>query len=212
MSYAANLSVFAVLLFGIIVVPGMDMLYVVTNTLTNGLKTGMSAVAGITAGGAVHTLWGGLAVGALLAISPSVLTAVLFAGAAYMAWIGFTLVRSSIRISADGTASGRGPVVAFRQGAVTCLLNPKAYLFIAAVYPQFVRPEYGSVVSQVLIMGIMTAVMQSAVYGAMALGAGKVREGIAQNPKVTMIVGRVAGVLFVLVAVLTVWQGLKAIG
>lgn len=212
MSYAANISIFAVLLFGIIIVPGMDMLYVVTNTLTNGLKTGMSAVAGITAGGAFHTLWGGLSVGVLLAISPSVLTGVLFLGAAYMAWIGFTLVRSSIHINADGTASGRGPVVAFRQGAVTCMLNPKAYLFIAAVYPQFVKPEFGPIVPQILVMGIMTAVMQAAVYGAMALGAGKVREGLSQNPKVTMVVGRVAGALFVLVAVLTVWQGLKAIG
>lgn len=211
MSYSANISIFAVLLFGVILVPGMDMLYVVTNTLTNGIRAGIAAVAGITAGGVVHTIWGGLSVGLLLAISPSVLTAVLFAGATYMAWIGFTLVRSSIRLNTDGTAVGRTPAVAFRQGAVTCLLNPKAYLFVFSVYPQFVKPEFGPIVLQVAVMGAMTAVMQTGVYAVMALGAGRVRQAMADNPRATVIVGRVAGALFVLVAIVTVWQGLKAL-
>lgn len=212
MSYAANLSLFAVLLFGIIIVPGMDMLYVVTNTLTNGLRAGFSAVAGITAGGVVHSIWGGLSVGVLLAISPSVLTAVLFLGAAYMVWIGITLVRSSIRIDADGTARDRSPAVAFRQGAITCLLNPKAYLFIAAVFPQFIRPEYGPILAQVAVMGLMVIVMQTGVYGTMALAAGRIRTTLGGNPMLTVMTGRIAGGLFILVAALTVWQGLKAIG
>lgn len=207
MSYAANLSLFTVLLFGIIVIPGMDMLYVVTNTLTRGVRTGFSAVAGITAGGVVHTIWGGLSVGVLLAISPNVLTAVLFIGAGYMIWIGCTLIRSSITIDTQGGTSGRSPAIAFRQGAITCLLNPKAYLFIASVYPQFVRPDYGPILGQVVVLGVLTALMQTGIYGGMALAAGRIRTGLAQNPGVTVMVGRVAGGLFILVAVLTVWHG-----
>ena len=60
MSYAQNLWLFAALLFGIIVVPGMDMLFVLTNALTGGRKAGFAAVSGMMLGGVVHTLSGTL--------------------------------------------------------------------------------------------------------------------------------------------------------
>lgn len=56
MSYDENLSTFAVLLFGIIIVPGMDMLFVITNARTGGHKAGLAATAGITFGRVFHTL------------------------------------------------------------------------------------------------------------------------------------------------------------
>ncbi|MBB3149620.1 threonine/homoserine/homoserine lactone efflux protein [Phyllobacterium trifolii] len=49
---------------------------------------------------------------------------------------------------------------AFRLGAVTCLINPKAYLFMLAVYPQFLRPDFGPLAPQAAVMAAMTAGMQ----------------------------------------------------
>ena len=58
MNYTENLWLFFVLLFGIIAVPGMDMLFVLANALTGGSNRGLAATAGIMLGGAVHTLNG----------------------------------------------------------------------------------------------------------------------------------------------------------
>ena len=209
MDYAQSLSIFTVLLFGIIVVPGMDMFFVIANALTGGRKAGMAAVGGIMAGGAVHTLFGALAVGALSRLPGVVFQAMILVGAAYMAWIGYTLLRSSITVDAIGKASTRSHWIAFRQGMVTCLLNPKAYLFVLAVYPQFIRPGFGPIWSQALVMGVMTAIMQLVIYGALALAAARGRDALTGNPAVTIWIGRGAGALFVLVALYTASHGVN---
>ncbi|WP_332691703.1 LysE family translocator [Devosia sp.] len=207
MDYAQALWIYLALLFGIIVVPGMDMFFVIANALTGGRKAGFAAVAGIMLGGAVHTLFGALAVGVLTQLPTMVFQAMILIGAAYMAWIGYTLLRSSITVDAIGKASTRSHWVAFRQGTITCLLNPKAYLFVLAVFPQFMRPEYGPIWSQALVMGAMTVAMQFLIYGALALAAGKGRDALIGNPQATIWIGRGAGALFVAAALFTAWHG-----
>jgi threonine/homoserine/homoserine lactone efflux protein len=62
-----------------------------------------------------------------------------------MAWIGVTLLRSSVTIHAVEGASSRPPGWHSAKEQVTCLLNPKAYRFVLAVYSQFLLPQYGPV-------------------------------------------------------------------
>lgn len=207
MDYAQALWLYLILLFGIIVVPGMDMFFVLANALTRGRKAGFSAVGGIMLGGAVHTLFGALAVGVLTQLPTMLFQAMILVGAAYMAWIGYTLLRSSITVDAIGGATARSDKVIFRQGLVTCLLNPKAYLFVLAVFPQFMRPEYGPIWSQALVMGLMTVAMQFLIYGGLALAAGKGRDALVGHPEVTIWIGRGAGALFVAAALFTAWHG-----
>lgn len=208
MDYSQALWIYLILLFGIIVVPGMDMFFVLANALTRGRRAGFAAVGGIMVGGAAHTLFGALAVGVLTQLPGMIFQAMILIGAAYMAWIGYTLLRSAITVDSIGAASTRTDWVAFRQGLVTCLLNPKAYLFVLAVYPQFMRPEYRPIWSQALVMGLMTVVMQFLIYGALALAAGKGRDALVGHPGVTTWIGRGAGALFVAVSLFTAWHGL----
>jgi threonine/homoserine/homoserine lactone efflux protein len=211
MTYTENLWLFFVLLFGIIAVPGMDMLFVLANALTVGRRAGLSATAGVMTGGAVHALIGATGVGVLLKLAPSLFTLMLFAGAAYMGWVGMTLVRSSIVVGVLGPGATRSSRMAFRQGAATCLLNPKAYLFTLAVFPQFLRPQYGALWSQALVMGAMIVTTQAGVYGGLALAAGASREFIVGRPQAIRFVGRAAGLLFIAVAAITVWHAWTAV-
>ncbi|MER8385059.1 LysE family translocator [Mesorhizobium sp. M0166] len=210
MGYAENLWLFFLLLFGIIIVPGMDMLFVLANALTGGGKRGLAATGGIMLGGMAHTLNGAVGVGLLMHFVPILYNPLLIAGAAYMAFIGLTLMRSSIKIGHERLAGSRSTWKAFRQGLVICLINPKAYLFVFAVYPQFLKPAYGPIWMQASIMGLMTIALQFAVYGALALTAGRSRNLLVANPRATAFAGRTAGLLLVAVSVLTAWQGLKA--
>ncbi|MET0742453.1 MAG: LysE family translocator [Microvirga sp.] len=212
MTYADNLWLFTALLFGIVVVPGMDMLYVLASTLSGGLRTGLAATAGLMAGGAVHTLFGALGVGILLAWAPLLFNAMLLAGTAYMAWIGVTLLRSAITVDPIGRAASQTLRAAFRRGAATCLLNPKAYLFVVAVYPQFMRPHFGPIWSQALVMGALTAGMQFAVYGGLALAASRSARLLTGNPGVSIWLGRGAGLLLIGMAAATAWSGFASYG
>lgn len=211
MDYAQSLWIYTVLLFGIVVVPGMDMLFAVTNALTGGRKAGAAAVGGLMLGGAVHAVIATFAVGVLLSLAPQAFTWLLLAASAYMAWIGFTLMRSSIVIDAIPEAERRRLWVIFSQGTITCLLNPKAYLFTLSVYPQFLRPTYGPLWTQALVLGALGVLMQFAIYGGMALAASQVRMLLVEKPLVTIWIGRIAGLLFVAVALLSAWHGVSTL-
>lgn len=207
MEYTAHLWLFAMLLIGIIVVPGMDMIFVLANALAGGTRAGLAAIAGIMVGGLVHTLTGTLGVGVLAVVLPQLFLPMLLVGAAYMIWIGIGLVRSAIVVDNVRGVIGSSLVAAFRGGLVTCLLNPKAWLFVMAVFPQFMRPNYGPIVMQALVMGLMTIITQFAVYGAVALGASRARTFLTGNAGATIAFGRAAGVLIILAALYTAWQG-----
>jgi threonine/homoserine/homoserine lactone efflux protein len=211
MTYAENLWLFFTLLFGIIIVPGMDMVFVMANALTGGRASGLTATAGIMAGGVFHTLYAALGVGFLLHLVPELFNVLLLAGAAYIAWIGFSLARSSISIASVEPGARLSRWTSFRRGALTSLLNPKAYLFMLAVYPQFLKPEFGPLWSQALIMAIMISLTQLAVYGSLALAAGRSRDVIVSSPRATAIIGKTVGVVLIAVAALTAWEGWRTL-
>ena len=207
MTYAENLWLFFTLLFGIIIVPGMDMVFVMANSLTGGRASGLTATAGIMAGGVVHTLYAALGVGFLLHMVPELFNLLLLLGAGYIAWIGISLAKSSIAIASVEPGARLSLWTSFRRGALTSLLNPKAYLFMLAVYPQFLKPQFGALWFQVLIMALMIAATQLAVYGGLALAAGRSRDVIVSSPRATAIIGKTVGVVLIAVAALTAWQG-----
>jgi threonine/homoserine/homoserine lactone efflux protein len=209
MTYAQTLWLYTVLLFGIIIVPGMDMFFVMANGLSGGKSRGLAATFGVMAGGIYHTLFGAIAVGLLLSLAPQVLTTLLIASAAYMVWIGYTLIKSSITVDHINAANTKTLAAAFRQGFVTCILNPKAYMFVIAVYPAFIQARFGPVWSQALVMGVLTAAMQFAIYGAVAVAAASGRNLLIRNPVATIWTGRALGAVFIIVALFTVYEALS---
>lgn len=138
---------------------------------------------------------------------PGLFNVLLVAGAGYIAWIGFSLIKSSITIGGIEGSDRLSRWASFRQGALTSLMNPKAYLFMLAVYPQFLKPQFGPIWSQALVMAAMIATTQFAIYGGLALAAGRGRDFLVGSPATTVWIGRAAGVVLVLVAAFTIWQG-----
>lgn len=208
---AALLWLFFSLVFGIIIVPGMDMTFVLANALAGGRRLGLYATAGVVAGGAVHVAVGALGVGAVLKLFPALFNVLLFAGALYIAWIGLCLLRSGASLGTVREARSRSAAAAFRQGMLTCLLNPKAYLFMFAVFPQFLRPEAGEVWLQAAILGVIIAVTQFGVYGGLAVAAGGGRGVLAGHPRAEAVLGRAVGALLIVVAALTLVEGWRSI-
>jgi threonine/homoserine/homoserine lactone efflux protein len=209
MAYFEHLWLYFILLVGIVIVPGMDMMFVLANALVGGRRSGLAATAGIMAGGATHTVIGLTAVAILSKLMPAVFSTMLIVGSLYMLWIGWQLSQSAIEVDAVETAARKPTGRVFTQGLVTSLVNPKAWMFVMSVFPQFMKPDYGPLLPQALAMGIMTISVQGAIYGGLALAALKSRNALIASPSTTVLIGRGAGWLLMAVAALTLWEALR---
>lgn len=204
MTHAPQLWVFFVLVFGVVLLPGMDMAFVLASALTGGRRAGFYAVAGIVTGGAFHVAMATLGLSVVVTLIPGALRALLLVGSLYTAWIGISILRAASVVLPDAEAVAAR--VVFRRAAGTNLSNPKAYLFTLAVIPQFVRPQ-GNLWFQALVLWLICAVNQVGIYGTLAVVAGQARSFLFRRPRVLVAVQRTVGVLLLIAAVFTAVSG-----
>jgi threonine/homoserine/homoserine lactone efflux protein len=207
----AQLGLFFVLVFGVVLLPGLDMAFVLGSALAGGRGRGLAAVGGIVTGGICHVVMTALGISALVKVFPSAFNALLIAGGLYIAWIGISLMRSDSAFSMNAATDAASRVATFRQGMITCLLNPKAYLFMLAIFPQFLRPEYGPIWVQAVVLWLIIALNQLCVYGGLALMADRARRWLLAKPAAGTLAVRTVGGLLVGAAVLTVFQGWRRV-
>ena len=176
----STLALFAAACLALAVTPGPDMLLVASRSAAQGRAAGFMALAGIQAGLYCHALAAAFGLSGLFLAVPYAYDAVRYAGAAYLAFLAWQALRGGV-VSPGAppravdparrkTAAGQ----AFRQGLVTNLLNPKVALFVLALFPQFVRPEAGSVAGQILVLATVLNAIGFAVNGAVVLAASRV--------------------------------------
>jgi threonine/homoserine/homoserine lactone efflux protein len=202
-----TLWLFALLVFGIIAMPGMDMAFVLSSALADGRRGGLAALTGIVAGGLVHVVMGALGVGLLLQAFPSAYRTVLVAGALYLAWIAWTLWRDPGALGEVAAAEPRTPQQTLLRALATCLLNPKAYLFMVAVFPQFLRPGAMPLALQAAVLWLVIAVTQVLVYGGVALGAHRLRGRLAATTRQQQRLCRQLALLLAGTAAWALWHG-----
>ncbi len=120
--------------------PGPDTLYILGRSAAQGRAAGVVSAVGIGVGAVIHTLLGAAGLTALVAASATAYQIVKWAGAAYLVYLGLTMIFSR----ADGPAQAARPPQSlarvFRQGVLTNVLNPKVALFFLALIPQFIAP------------------------------------------------------------------------
>ena len=146
--------------------PGPDVLYIVTNALRSGARTGIVAALGITAGCFVHIFAAAIGVSALMAASATAFTLLKWAGAAYLVWVGLRMLLArapppgaSIAINSIAVSAHQESVKAlkrvFFQGFWTNALNPKVALFFLAFVPQFIAPGVQHKALAFLLLGLL---------------------------------------------------------
>lgn len=208
MTSMAHLWLFFVLVFGIVLLPGLDMACVLGCTLGGGRRAGLASIGGIVTAAVAHVAIGGLGLAAILLVMPALFNALLVVGAAYVAWIGLSLLRSGALFGAGaGPSAGVALPTAYRRGMLTNLLNPKAYAFMLAVFPQFVRREWGPIWLQAVVLGAIIVTTQLSVYGTVVFAAARARGWLATRPRALAGIGRCVGLLLLAVALFSAIEG-----
>jgi threonine/homoserine/homoserine lactone efflux protein len=138
------------------ITPGPDTLYIIGRSSNHGARAGTVAALGISAGMLVHICAAALGLSAILSASATAFTAVKLLGAAYLLYVGFSLIRSAAAVQPSQVAS-EVRVAALRgiflQGFFTNVLNPKVALFFLAFLPQFVAADAASKPLAFLFLG-----------------------------------------------------------
>jgi RhtB (resistance to homoserine/threonine) family protein len=131
--------------------PGPDFAMVVRQSLAHGRRPAVWTSIGIGSAILVHVTYTVLGIGILLLTSPLLFSAVKFAGAGYLAWIGIKALRSRPRRELAGAPAGAEaelaapaqpmPRAAWLTGFLTNLFNPKVTLFFVAIFAMLVDPR-----------------------------------------------------------------------
>jgi threonine/homoserine/homoserine lactone efflux protein len=153
-----DLWLFVVSGFLLNVTPGPDTLYIVGRSTLQGRRAGIVAALGIGAGTLVHILAASLGLSAILAASATAFAVVKWVGAAYLVYVGFSLILAARRRPAAAPIAAVQPATmrsVFLQGFLTNVLNPKVALFFLAFLPQFVLANAPSKPLALLFLGIV---------------------------------------------------------
>lgn len=143
-----DLATFIVGTILIVLVPGPNSLYVMTVASRYGVAMGYRGTAGIFVGDTILMILSATGVASLLHGTPALFSAIKYAGAVYLAWLGVGLVREAWRAWRQRAAESPAPVAGvdaarpFRTALAISLMNPKAILFFVSFFIQFVSPDY----------------------------------------------------------------------
>jgi len=154
---------------------------------------------------------GALGVMTILQLMPAAFNLVLWAGALYVGWIGVSLLRSDSTLGDMTLPRARPHLATFQQGILTSLLNPKAYLFMLAVFPQFLKPHYGAMGIQAVVLWGIIAATQAVVYGGVVIAGDRLRAWLHLKPSANLALARAVGVLLVATALFTGFQGWRLV-
>ena len=140
------------------ITPGADSLYIATRSASQGGRAGAAAVLGIGLGCCVHVVAAALGLSAILATSATAFSFVKLAGAAYLIYVGVSLLRTRPEPApaAGAAAAPWRKIVA--QGFLTNVLNPKVALFFLAFVPQFILPSAANKPLAFLFLGAIFTV------------------------------------------------------
>lgn len=139
--------------------PGPSMLYVLSRSIGQSREAGLASALGLGLGGAILAAGSALGLAALFEAAGWIVPALRLAGAAYLAWLGVSMILETRHASAnalDAVPVRPRPIGAIvRQGVLIEVMNPKTVLFFALFLPPFVDPAAGSVTAQLLVLGLL---------------------------------------------------------
>ena len=192
----AGLVAFVGVAVVVIVTPGPDTALTLRNAVVGGRRAGVLTAAGVVGGQVVWTLASSAGLAALLVASRPAFTALRYAGAAYLVYLGLRSLLAAVR--GAGAPPDRGPgrpptAAAFRQGIVSNLANPKSAVFFTSLLPQFV-PAGSASFPALLALGLVYCSITLAWLSAYAVAVARVGAAL-RRPLVRRAIEAVTGVV-----------------
>jgi threonine/homoserine/homoserine lactone efflux protein len=182
MPSAGTLLAFAAAATALVLLPGPNLIYIVSRGVAQGRRAALASTLGVTTATAVFVVLTAFGLTALISSSVVAFSVVKYAGAGYLVFLAVREFRSRGRLRLEGAA----PVStrrAYGDAFLVGITNPKVALFFLAFFPQFVHADAGSVASQVLVLGAVFVAIGLTSDSAYALAAGSIGAWLARRPQ-----------------------------
>lgn len=179
----------------LLIIPGPTILLVISYALGRGMRTALPVAIGVALGDFTAMTLSMLGLGALLATSALLFTALKWVGAAYLIWLGVRLWRAGGALNATPREEAATPARMLAHAWIVTALNPKSITFFVAFLPQFIDP-HGDFGHQMLAFEATFVGLAFANAAGYALVASRAR-GLIRNPRAVGIFNRVGGSLLV---------------
>ena len=176
-----NFWLFLLAALVIAAVPGPGIFYVAARTLAGGSKAGIASTFGTALGGLVHVIAGGLGISAIVLASAELFTALKFAGALYLVWLGIKTVREA-GAAQPAVVEPVGAAQAFRDGVMVEALNPKTAAFFLAFIPQFITLGAGHPALQFIALGLISVTLNTSADVVVVAIAATARSTLTRKP------------------------------
>jgi threonine/homoserine/homoserine lactone efflux protein len=200
MSYETLIS-FAFATAALAISPGPDNIYVLVQSITNGVKYGMATVAGLISGCIVHTTLLAFGLSAIIKNNTSIYTAIKIFGAAYLLYLAFKVFKSHQGISLSGEAPKKSLLQLFKQGVVMNVLNPKVTIFFLAFFPGFLFSDDLSIVVQFYVLGLIFMVVSFVIFSTITMASGTIARFTVNNKRINVFFKWLQILVFVGIAV-----------
>lgn len=185
----------------LIVTPGQDMILVMSRSVAQGVAAGVVTAAGVSIGLLGHTVLATLGLGAILRTTEWLFVALKFIGAAYLLYLGVSLLLTKSSKLALGETAPRSLSKLFLDGALSNLANPKIALFYFAFLPQFVTPNAQHPTLTIFALGVAFAALTFLVKGPVGLFARALSGALRSRPAVLTWIYRCSGAILVALGV-----------
>lgn len=198
-----NYLAFMVTALLFIMAPGMDTVFVLNKTLSQGKSSGKFAALGVNAGIIIHTLFAAVGLSIIVAQSEYAFTAIKYLGAIYIAFLGIKQLRKKDK----ATVAKQEALIFtthkkdFVSGFMTNALNPKVALFFLAFFPQFISPAEIQNPVPFLVLGLTYTAIGVIWYLCLTYFAGTFTYKIHNNPKTNVWINKVSGTIFILMGI-----------
>lgn len=180
-------------------VPGASMLFVMSQSIWRGARSGWAALAGMQLGYLAWWVLAALGLGTLARAYPLAFLTLAVLGALYLAWLGVEAIRHSFHPADDPARPAREPSRhAFRDGIVVAIGNPKSLVYMVAIIPPFIDPER-SIPVQIAILALVALVIDLLI-GALYIWAGKGMASFVARPETRRWLDRSVGLVFIVIA------------
>lgn len=180
-----ELLMFALAAFVLVISPGPNMVYLISRSITQGRTAGLISLAGVICGFLFHIIMVSFGLTAILFAVPYAYTVLKMLGVLYLLYLVWQAVKPGSKgiFEAKKDLPVDGPAKLFRMGFLTNVLNPKVAVFYLSFFPQFIRPAYGSVFTQSLMLGVTQMLISFTVNFLIVLSAARVAVWFAHKPQ-----------------------------
>ncbi len=181
--------------------PGPDNIYVLTQSLVNGTKSGIATTAGLISGCIVHTSLLAFGLSAIITASPTLFYGIKVLGALYLLYLAYKVFKSDASISFSVNAPKKSHFQLFKQGVFMNLVNPKVMIFFLAFFPAFLWDLEGNTVVQFYILGLVFMAVSFITFSTIAVLAGSISIFLLKHKSVGVVLKWLQIVVFVGIAV-----------